>query len=241
MNSRFVLTSPFKPMIEVDSDNGLSTYMDRVNELSDSDIFTELSNVMASIHNVKVNPVGVGGASRLNDLIFDLETKALNICLFVLGEDIFGEDITGDLKNLVKLINEKDQVVSSLDLEPREHGRQILVKIEEHIKSKKKVSKAKDEIDDFKQLIEIQAINESIRSSPIRVWLKSRDIKLPQQFVLRIDEVVSKKGEKKLLKISNANLNLIASHEPEILIKSVAGFRRDVEGVTCIIAEMVKK
>lgn len=85
----------------------------------------------------------------------------------------------------------------------------------------------------------VRAINGNVKSKPIKVFQTKTDVKLPSQFVLRLDASVNREGEEQI-KLNNINLNLIASHNPEWLTEAVTGFRRDKDEVTYIIAELVK-
>lgn len=61
---------------------------------------------------------------------------------------------------------------------------------------------------------------------------------LPKQFVLRLDSAVNKNGEAQL-RISNSNMGLIVSHQPEYIEGVLAGYKRNIEDVECILCELV--
>lgn len=92
------------------------------------------------------------------------------------------------------------------------------------------------------KVIVVRAVNGDQRSNPIKIYVTDEDkLKdLPKQFVLRIDDATNSRTEEAVLNLGNSNVGLFASHNPEWLTEAVTGFRRDMDGVTCIIAERLK-
>lgn len=87
----------------------------------------------------------------------------------------------------------------------------------------------------------VRAVNGSERSTGIKAYFTGDDVKkLPAQFLLRIDDGVNKQTGKPTLKITNSDLDVYASHNPEWLSNAVTGYRRKVGDVTCIIVERVQ-
>lgn len=87
----------------------------------------------------------------------------------------------------------------------------------------------------------VRAVNGTERSNPIKAYFVGDDVKaLPSQFILRLDDGVSKQTGEPTLKITNGDLEVYASHNPEWLLNAVTGYRRKLGDVTCIIVERVK-
>lgn len=82
----------------------------------------------------------------------------------------------------------------------------------------------------------VRAINGKAKSEPFNV-LDRLGKDLPKQFVLRIDERTSKVTGEPELVVGNYDLGLIGGHQVEYLTDKVTGYRRDFQGVTCIICE----
>lgn len=85
----------------------------------------------------------------------------------------------------------------------------------------------------------VRAVNGTATSKPFKVFRTATTVELPKQFVLRLDDAVNREGNEQI-KVNNINLNLIASHDPEWLTETVTGFRRDQNGATFVIVELVK-
>jgi hypothetical protein len=81
----------------------------------------------------------------------------------------------------------------------------------------------------------INAVNDEGKSKPFTIYQTIED-ELPRQFVLRIDSDVNRNG-KDVIKASNSKIGLIVLHQPGYLEGVLTGYRRDVEGVECIICE----
>lgn len=81
----------------------------------------------------------------------------------------------------------------------------------------------------------VTAINGKTKSLPFVLYTTEETV-FEGQAVLRIDEDVNRSGEP-TLKLSNGNLGLIVSHQPEYITERLTGFRRDVKDVTCVIVE----
>jgi hypothetical protein len=62
-------------------------------------------------------------------------------------------------------------------------------------------------------------------------------VKLPEQFVLRLDSAADLPSGSEALKISNYKLKLIGTHKKAYLEDILKGFRRRVEGDTFIIVK----
>lgn len=86
----------------------------------------------------------------------------------------------------------------------------------------------------------IRAVNGTAKSKPVKVFRTKDDVALPKQFVLRLDTNTNRDGEEQL-RLSNINLNLIASHNPDWLSEALTGFRRDHNDVTYVIAELFRE
>jgi hypothetical protein len=89
-----------------------------------------------------------------------------------------------------------------------------------------------------RKTVSVQAINKAGQTSePIKMYLVNGATELPKgKFVVRIDSKVTSQGSN-ISEVSNWDVNLVAGHSPEWLEEKVKGFRRDVNGVTCMIVQ----
>lgn len=72
-------------------------------------------------------------------------------------------------------------------------------------------------------------------SKPFVLYTTTED-ELPKQMVLRVEDDVNRNGDP-TLKLSNGNLGVIVSHQPEYITNIITGFRVDVQDVTCIVVQ----
>ncbi|MEZ9922369.1 hypothetical protein AB4342_19855, partial [Vibrio breoganii] len=64
-----IITSPFNPTPELQSAEGLQSYLSKLTELSRSDLCIELCSVMAAKYNIKMMP---GGLIEKQEIMTDL-------------------------------------------------------------------------------------------------------------------------------------------------------------------------
>ena len=85
----------------------------------------------------------------------------------------------------------------------------------------------------------INAVNGQEKSQPFVAYLTKDEADLPKQFVVRLDDTVNRDDEPQL-RVSNANIGIIVSHQPEYLTDVLTGYRRKVEDTTVVICERFK-
>jgi hypothetical protein len=89
------------------------------------------------------------------------------------------------------------------------------------------------------EIINICAVNKrGSTSKPIKIYRTDKDVKLPEQFVLRLDSAADLPSGSEALKISNYKLKLIGTHKKAYLEDILKGFRRRVEGDTFILVNL---
>ena len=81
----------------------------------------------------------------------------------------------------------------------------------------------------------VAAVTGKLVSKPF-VLYTTTDEELPKQFVLRIEDDVNRNGDP-TLKLSNGNLGVIVSHQPEYITNIITGFRVDIQDVTCVVVQ----
>ena len=81
----------------------------------------------------------------------------------------------------------------------------------------------------------VTAISGKVTSKPF-VLYTTTDEELPKQLVLRIEDDVNRNGDP-TLKLSNGNLGVIVSHQPEYITNIITGFRVDIQDVTCVVVQ----
>lgn len=130
-------TSPFEPIVEVQSVDGVRQYCDRLSKFSYPDICIELSNVMSAKHNLMSIQTPLSEFAEKQTRVTDLTDKALWICIRVFGQDAVTNINKNNPSQLNELINELDQEVAQKDLEPEKHGATLLSKLGEMLEPDK--------------------------------------------------------------------------------------------------------
>lgn len=88
-----------------------------------------------------------------------------------------------------------------------------------------------------KKTVLINAINNDGTSKGIKIYLLEGYDKPKGKFVMRLDDVLTTNGNAQT-RLSNFDLGIVVSHNPEWLAESLTGFRRESNGVTYIVAEL---
>ena len=127
------LTSPFEPRAELQTEEGFRNYFKRLSSFDRATLHVEFANVRAAKHNLTFMPTGLNEFKKVQALVTDLTDKSVAICVFVFGQPaVFGFG-GGDLRPFNDLVNTIDDSVANLNLEPEQHGRQLLEGIGEHL------------------------------------------------------------------------------------------------------------
>jgi hypothetical protein len=262
-NKEQIITSAFAPIIEVESEHKLDIYMERVYKLTFAEIFIELSNVMSARHNLmQMAAFGQKRASEVQNLSFDLEQKALTICILVFGDE-FDDLKEGSVEDFVEVILAMDESVAKLNLDPETHGRKLCDRLgafigiedDERFPSIQKFEQENNTFNEMmermnlgieasrrkaevphKEVISIRAVIDNKYSAPFKIYLTQKDIKLPKRFVLRIDPASPMKNGEEALRINNINYKLIATHQLDYINEILSGFDRYQDGVRIIHA-----
>jgi len=124
-----IITCPFEPTPELQSEDGVLLYLSKLSELSPQELYIELSNVMAAKHNQMMHLAGLNEYQQKQAIVTDLTDKATAICIHQFGQaSVFGV-FGGDLRQLNELLNNLDEQVAQRDLEPEKHGAMLLEKL----------------------------------------------------------------------------------------------------------------
>lgn len=126
-------TSLFEPTPELQSEEGVQTYMLKLSRFNHSKICIEFSNVMSAKYNLMSVPTGLNDFQKVQALVTDLTDKALAICMLSFGQNAIFSYCGGDSRIFNELISETDKIVASLDLEPEHHGEQLLNRLRKHL------------------------------------------------------------------------------------------------------------
>ncbi|NCC62009.1 MAG: hypothetical protein EOM12_13960 [Verrucomicrobiae bacterium] len=128
------LTSPFEPKPELQSEQGLRNYLKKLSSLDHATLCVEFACVRAAKHNLMLVPAGPNNFREVQTLVTDLNDKTLAICVLAFGQPaVFGYS-GGDLRSFNELVDEIDDNVASLNLEPEQHGKQLLKKLGKHLR-----------------------------------------------------------------------------------------------------------
>lgn len=127
------LTSPFEPTPELQSEDGVKSYMLKISKFNHSKFCIELSNVMSAKYNLMSMPTGLNNFHEVQALVTDLTDKALAIFIVAFGQPAILRVCNGDLRVFNELVNKTDEIVANLDLEPERHGEQLLNRLRQHL------------------------------------------------------------------------------------------------------------
>lgn len=128
-----VITPAFEPIPELQSEEGVRIYLSKLSELSRSDLCSELSNVLATKHNLMMVPSGLNDYAEKQEIVTDLTDKATAICIFEFGQPIIFGYADGDLRPFNELLNNIDEDVAQQNLSPDQHGSMILHRLKERL------------------------------------------------------------------------------------------------------------
>ena len=124
-----IITNPYKPTPELQSEEGVRLYLSKISKLSRHDLYTELSNVMAAKHNQMMQPVGLNEIEEKQAIITDLSDKVTVICVHQFGQAVVFGAFGGDLRKLNEWILILDKQVARLVDEPEQYGAMLLEKL----------------------------------------------------------------------------------------------------------------
>jgi hypothetical protein len=127
----FSFTDPFEPIIEVDTEKGVKSYLNSLSKISYEALCIEFSNVMAAKHNHKMS--GIGNFAQNQKIVTDLTDKATLICISIFGYQTLMEFSNNDMRVVNQLVNACDNKVAAQPVEPEEHGRRLIEMLESHI------------------------------------------------------------------------------------------------------------
>lgn len=127
------ITSPFDPKPEMHTESGVKNYLSQLTNLDRTEICVEFANVRAAKHNVMASGAGVGNFRQVQTLVTDLTDKSTLICMVAFGRDAVLAYGGGDLASFNELINDLDNEISRLNLEPEQHGEKLFLSLRSHL------------------------------------------------------------------------------------------------------------
>lgn len=133
---KIIITSPFEPTIDIQTEDGLRNYFSKISKLTRLDLCIELSNIMSAKYNLTSMPSGLTSFTSNQKIVTDLTDKALFICIHLFGRQTIEEYCNGDFRKFNLLVNNIDKEVALLDLPPAKHGDKILDSICEALSRK---------------------------------------------------------------------------------------------------------
>ncbi len=128
-----VITSPFNPKLEVQTKKGAHRYFEKISKLAHSDLCIELANVMSAKHNLMSSPSPLSKFSEKQEKIADLTEKAMLICFHKFGSEIVVNYSGADSTKLNELVNKIDEEIAQKNLNPNEHGEQMLYRLSQEL------------------------------------------------------------------------------------------------------------
>lgn len=127
---KVIITSPFSPTVDIQSEQAVKNYLKKISNLSKIDLCIELSNVMAAKHNLMAIPSGINSFTRNQEIVTDLTDKALTICIISFGQEPILNYCNHDIRVFNELVNEIDNEIAELQLISALHGKEILDRIQ---------------------------------------------------------------------------------------------------------------
>jgi hypothetical protein len=194
---------------------------------------TELPKEIGQLTNLQ--SLRIGGRNLLTKLPKEIG-QLTNLQSLVIGGNMGGINLTELPKEIGQLTNLQILKLGGNKLTdiPKELWCASTKEILGHLKSKLKVQK-----NSKAEIINICAVNKrGSTSKPIKIYRTDKDVKLPEQFVLRLDSAADLPSGSEALKISNYKLKLIGTHKKAYLEDILKGFRRRVEGDTFILVNL---
>nr|WP_309592516.1 hypothetical protein [Moraxella osloensis] len=125
-------TDPHNPQVEVDTETGAKKYLKSLSKLSYEDLCKEFSYVMAGKYNA-MNMLPFSDYHQRQKTVTDLTDKATLICIYAFGYQKLMNFSNNDLTVVNRLVNQLDDQVAKLDLEPADHGSLLLAKLKDAI------------------------------------------------------------------------------------------------------------
>ncbi len=133
VNQNAGITSPFDPKPQLQTERGVQGYLKQLTKLNRSGICIEFANVRAAKHNLMASGASAGNFSQIQTLITDLTDKSTLICIIAFGRDTVLGYSDGDIASFNELINDLDDEIATLDLEPEQHGEMLLLSLSNHL------------------------------------------------------------------------------------------------------------
>ena len=128
-----IITSPFKPKPELQSEKGARKYVSKIVKLTHSDLCVELACVMGAKYNIMSGQTGPTDWAKRQEIVTDLTDKATVICMAVFGESTVLNYTGNNLTLFNELVNTIDNEVANKNLDPEKHGNLMLSKISDHL------------------------------------------------------------------------------------------------------------
>ena len=127
------ITSPFDPKPELQSESGVKNYLSKLTKLDRPGICVEFANVRAAKHNLMASGAGLGNFAQVQTLVTDLTDKSTLICMFAFSREAVLGYAGGDLASFNELVNELDDEIAALDLEPEQQGHRFFLSLRPHL------------------------------------------------------------------------------------------------------------
>lgn len=128
-----IITSPSQPRPELQTQEGAQSYISKLSKLTRPDLCAELACVMAAKYNVMSGQIVFNDYNANQEVATDLTDKATVICMLEFGQPAVLGYSGNDLRKFNELVNEVDEEVAQLNLNPDQHGDMLLTKLGEHL------------------------------------------------------------------------------------------------------------
>lgn len=131
--SNYVITSPHSQSVDLgDDDEKIQSYLDSISDLSKSDLYSEMSNLMSAIHNLKFKSITMHPFQKFE---IDAVARDLNTKVILIGIFIFGGRIANVAEKFLALVYRLDEQVNQMGLDSAKHGEKLIALISDNVEN----------------------------------------------------------------------------------------------------------
>ena len=128
-----IFTSTFAEELELQTEQGVRNYMEKLANFDRVSLCIELGKVRASKFNLMFIQSRLGSDQKSYALITEMTDKTVMLCSQVFGKSVVFGYNNNDLRSFNQLVNKLDDSVANLDLNLDRHGKELFRRIGENL------------------------------------------------------------------------------------------------------------
>jgi hypothetical protein len=132
--TKYVITNPISPELDINSQEDANDYNFKVSKLYEKDRNNELNAVLAAKHNLKTLHWDSSGNDNMK-MSMCLNDKVLIILGHLFGHDTV-QNFSGGTKGFFDLVSDIDFKISKLQLDPEQHASEFLREMGSYLNQK---------------------------------------------------------------------------------------------------------